>query len=132
MLRLFLVLTLVSAAAALTARAAQELSPEDAARCAHLQRQLAALEDRLERQDGGAAHTLRQIEQQGALLQTMKENLDRKDRESVTAYNAKVDHYGLTIKRYNNELLPDLVRRRDAFNAKARQYNDDCAGRAAS
>ena len=131
MLRLFLVVIFASAATALTAHAAEELSPEDAARCAHLQRQLAALEERLEGQDGRAAHALGLIEQQGALLQTMKENLDRNDHESVTAYNAKVDRYGLTIERYNSEILPGLVRHRDAFNAKAQQYNDDCAGRAA-
>jgi hypothetical protein len=62
----------------------------------------------------------------------MNKNLDRADRESVTAYNAKVDDYGLMIERYNSELLPGLVGRRDAFNAKVQQYNDDCAGRAAS
>jgi len=62
----------------------------------------------------------------------MKENLDPTDRESITAYNAKVDQYGLAIERYNNELLPNLIRRRYTFNAKAQQYNEDCAGRAAS
>ncbi len=79
------------------------MSPEDAARCAHLQRQLAALEDRLERQDGRASQALGLIRRQGGLLQTMKEDLDRMDHESVTAYNAKVDQYGLVIERYNNK-----------------------------
>jgi len=128
--RLFLVLTLVSACAFWPARAAEELPPKEAARCAHLQRQLDVLEEKLDSQDGRAAHALRLIEEQGALLQTMKENLDQNDHESVTAYNAKVDQYAQTIERYNSELVPDLARRRDAFNAKARQYNTDCAGRA--
>ncbi|MEE8171597.1 MAG: hypothetical protein V3T62_01560 [Alphaproteobacteria bacterium] len=91
MKRLFLILTLASAAAALTARAAEELPPKEAARCAHLQRQLEALEDRLDSHDGRVAHAGRLIEEQGALLQTMKENLDQSDRDSVVAYNARVD-----------------------------------------
>ena len=89
--RLFLVLTLVSACAFWPARAAEELPPKEAARCAHLQRQLDVLEEKLDSQDGRAAHALRLIEEQGALLQTMKENLDQNDHESVTAYSAKVD-----------------------------------------
>lgn len=131
MLRLFFILALAAAAAAPTARAAEELPPEEAARCAHLQRQLEGLEDRLDAYAGRVAHAGGVIEEQGALLQTMKEGLDQSDRESVVDYNAKVDQYGLTVERYNSELLPELDRRRDAFNAKAREYNKDCAGRTA-
>ena len=129
MLRLFFILALAAAAAAPTARAAEELPPEEAARCAHLQRQLEGLEDRLDAYVGRVAHAGRLIEEQGALLQTMKEGLDQSDRENAVDYNAKVDQYGLTIERYNSELLPELVRRRNAFNAKARQYNNDCTGK---
>ena len=130
MLRLLLIFALVSACVFSPARAAEELPPKEAALCAHLQRQLNALEETLDHHDGRVTRALRLIEEQGALLQTMKENLDQNDRAGVAAYNAKVDQYALTIERYNKELLPDLVRRRDAFNAKARQYNTDCAGRA--
>ncbi|MDP6475688.1 MAG: hypothetical protein QF894_12365 [Alphaproteobacteria bacterium] len=115
--------------AAMPALAAEELPPEEAARCAHLQHQLEGLEDRLDSHDDRVARARRLIEQQGALLENMKEKLDASDRESVLAYNAKVGQYGLTIERYNGELLPELTRRRDAFNAKAREYNKDCAGK---
>ncbi len=124
-----LVLVLALDAAATPVLAAEELPPEKAARCAHLQRQLEGLEDRLDNHDDRVARARRLIEQQGALLETMKEKLDPSDRESTLAYNAKVGQYGLTIERYNSELLPELTRRRDAFNAKAREYNKDCAGK---
>ena len=131
MQRLFFIFAFAAAAAAPTARAAEELPPQEAARCAHLQRQLEGLEDRLDAYTGRTAHAGRLIEEQGAILQTMKEGLDQRDRESAVDYNAKVDQYGLTIERYNSELLPELSRRHDAFNTKAREYNEDCAGRTA-
>ena len=67
-----------------------------------------------------AADARRLIETKSELLHGMKEALDQSDPMSVNAYNAKVDQYARTIKRYNSELLPELERRRSAFNAKAR------------
>jgi hypothetical protein len=129
-MRLLLVFILALAVTALGSPvAAEELPPEEAARCAHLQRQLEGLEDRLDNYEDRVAREHRLIEEQGALLQGMKEKLEPSDREGVSAYNAMVGQYGETITRYNAELLPELAHRRDAFNAKARQYNKDCAGK---
>jgi hypothetical protein len=129
MSRLFLVLALVTAGALWPVQAAEELPPDEAALCAHLQRQLDALEEKLDQHDGRSAQALRLIERNGALLKTMKEKLDQSDHEAVAAYNALVDQYGSTIARYNDELLPELARQRDAYNATARRFNATCAGR---
>ncbi|MBT3629189.1 MAG: hypothetical protein HOM52_06145 [Rhodospirillaceae bacterium] len=111
------------------APAAGQLTPEQAALCSHLQNQMQSLDEALEAYDGRIAHAHRLIEGQGELLQDMKEGLDQSDSASVQAYNENVDQYARTIKRYNGELLPELARRRDAFNAKVREYNKDCAGK---
>ena len=111
------------------ALSADQLTPEQAALCSHLQNQMQSLDEALEAYDGRIAHAHRLIEGQGELLQDMKEGLDQSDPASVKAYNENVDQYARTIKRYNSELLPELARRRDAFNAKVRQYNKDCAGK---
>jgi hypothetical protein len=58
---------------------------------------------------------------------SMKETLNRGDRNSVKSYNAEIDLYALTIERHNDELLPELADRRADFNANAREYNRDCA-----
>ncbi len=83
----------------------------------------------LENYNGRLAYARRVIEEQGELRQGMKEDLDPNDAPSVKAYNANVDQYAQTIERYNSELLPELDRRRDAYNAKVHEYNKDCAGK---
>ena len=111
------------------ASAAELLPPKQAALCSHLQHQMQSLDDALSAYEGRAAYARQLIETESELLHGMKEALDQSDLLSVDAYNAKVDQYARTIKRYNSELLPELEHRRSAFNAKARQYNKDCAGR---
>ncbi len=130
----FLTLTLtlilgVFAAAPAAAGEAEQLAPEQAALCSHLQNQMQSPDKALENYNGRLAYARRVIEEQGELRQGMKEDLDPNDAPSVKAYNANVDQYAQTIERYNSELLPELDRRRDAYNAKVHEYNKDCAGK---
>jgi|AP82_1055514.scaffolds.fasta_scaffold325718_1 ABC-type transporter Mla subunit MlaD len=122
-------LALAPALESAMASAAELLPPKQAALCSHLQHQMQSLDEALGAYEERAADARRLIETKSELLHGMKEALDQSDPMSVNAYNAKVDQYARTIKRYNSELLPELERRRSAFNAKARQYNKDCAGR---
>lgn len=112
-----------------SAPAAQQLTPEQAALCAHLQNQMNSLDEAHAAYEARVADAHRLIEDQGELLQGMKEGVDQSDPASVKAYNENVDQYARTIKRYNSELLPELERRSAAYNAKVREYNKDCAGK---
>jgi len=112
-----------------SAHSAEQLTPEQAALCSHLQNQMQSLDKAHGKHAERVAHTRRLIEEQGELLNGMKEGLDQSDAASVKAYNENVDQYARTIKRYNNELLPELERLGSAFNAKVRAYNKDCAGK---
>jgi len=112
-----------------TEATAEQLPPAQAALCIHLQHQLHSLDEGLDAYGARVATARLLIEEQGLILQSMKQGLDQSDPPGVKVYNEKVDPYGLTLAHYNRELLPELERRRDAFNAKARAYNKDCAGK---